>query len=243
MTQMFPLTLQQVLVRRRGKVVIGPTDLVLRPAGPTIIIGPNGSGKTTLLRVMHGIERVTDGAVKWQHDDPSQHAFVFQSPIVLRRSVTENLAYPLRLIKTPKPEIAKAVDYWLDRIGLSENRNSPATRLSGGERQKLAIARALIRKPQVLFLDEPTSGLDPMGIKMLRDLILRLNGEFGMTIFMNTHLISEIARTCSSIGVLSHGGLIYHDTIDAISAKFGDDTALEDLYLSLTPLNRLNGLA
>ena len=79
MTQMFPLTLHQVLVRRSGKVVIGPTDLVLPPEGPTIIIGPNGSGKTTVLRVMHGIERVTSGTVTWQHDDPSQHAFVSDS--------------------------------------------------------------------------------------------------------------------------------------------------------------------
>ena len=129
MTQMFPLTLDQVLVRRRGKAVIGPIDLVLQPDGPTIIIGPNGSGKTTLLRVMHGIERVTSGTVTWQHDDPSQHAFVFQSPIVLRRSVYENLAYPLRLIKTPKPEVAQAVDHWLERIGLSDMRHSPALRL------------------------------------------------------------------------------------------------------------------
>jgi ABC-2 type transport system ATP-binding protein len=77
----------------------------------------------------------------------------------------------------------------------------------------------------------------------LRDVIVRLNRESGMTIFMNTHLISEIARTCTSIGVLSHGRLIYHDTMQAVTERYGDDTALEELYLSLSPVGRLAGAA
>ena len=212
MTQMFPLTLQQILVRRRGKVVIGPTDLVLRPAGPTIIVGPNGSGKTPLLRVMHGIERVTGGTVTWQHNDPSQHAFVFQSPMVLRRSVTENLAYPLRLIKTPKPEIAKAVEYWLDRIGLSENRYSPATRLSGGERQKLAIARALIRKPQVLFLDEPCAILDGPTTREIESLLQDTTAG-GTRLVMSTHDMGQARRLARDLVFMLHGKV--HDGGDA----------------------------
>ena len=212
MTQMFPLTLDQVLVRRRGKAVIGPTDLVLQPDGPTIIIGPNGSGKTTLLRVMHGIERVTSGTVTWQHDDPSQHAFVFQSPIVLRRSVYENLAYPLRLIKTPKPEVAQAVDHWLERIGLSDMRHSPALRLSGGERQKLAIARALIRKPQVLFLDEPCANLDGHATREIEALLQEASAA-GTRLVMSTHDMGQARRLARDI-VFMLGGKV-HDVGDA----------------------------
>ena len=212
MTQMFPLTLDQVLVRRRGKAVIGPTDLVLQPDGPTIIIGPNGSGKTTLLRVMHGIERVTSGTVTWQHDDPSQHAFVFQSPIVLRRSVYENLAYPLRLIKTPKPEVAQAVDHWLERISLSDMRHSPALRLSGGERQKLAIARALIRKPQVLFLDEPCANLDGHATREIEALLQEASAA-GTRLVMSTHDMGQARRLARDI-VFMLGGKV-HDVGDA----------------------------
>ena len=212
MTQMFPLTLDQVLVRRRGKAVIGPTDLVLQPDGPTIIIGPNGSGKTTLLRVMHGIERVTSGTVTWQHDDPSQHAFVFQSPIVLRRSVYENLAYPLRLIKTPKPEIAQSVDHWLERIGLADMRHSPALRLSGGERQKLAIARALIRKPQVLFLDEPCANLDGHATREIEALLQEASAA-GTRLVMSTHDMGQARRLARDI-VFMLGGKV-HDVGDA----------------------------
>jgi tungstate transport system ATP-binding protein len=211
-TQMFPLTLDQVLVRRRGKAVIGPTDLVLQPDGPTIIIGPNGSGKTTLLRVMHGIERVTSGTVTWQHDDPSQHAFVFQSPIVLRRSVYDNLAYPLRLIKTPKPEVAQAVDHWLERIGLADMRHSPALRLSGGERQKLAIARALIRKPQVLFLDEPCANLDGHATREIEALLQEASAA-GTRLVMSTHDMGQARRLARDI-VFMLGGKV-HDVGDA----------------------------
>lgn len=215
MTQMFPLKLEQVLVRRRGKVVIGPTDLLLQPSGPTIIIGPNGSGKTTLLRVMHGIERVTSGKVTWQRDDPSQHAFVFQSPIVLRRSVSENLAYPLQLKRTPKHDIARAVETWLNRIGLSDMRNSPAMRLSGGERQKLAIARALIRKPQVLFLDEPCANLDGHATHEI-EALLHETSVAGTQLVMSTHDMGQARRLARDL-VFMLGGKV-HDVGDAKSA-------------------------
>lgn len=204
MTQMFPLTLDKVVVRRRGKVVLGPTDLVLRPEGPTIIVGPNGSGKTTLLRVMHGIERVTSGTVTWQHDDPAQHAFVFQSPIVLRRSVAENLAYPLRLIKTPQIRITEAVDHWLDRTGLRDLRHSPALRLSGGERQKLAIARALIRKPQVLFLDEPCANLDGHATREI-EALLQETAAAGTRLVMATHDMGQARRLARDLVFMLHG--------------------------------------
>lgn len=215
MTQMFPLVLDQVLVRRKGKVIIGPTDLKLHPNGPTIIIGPNGSGKTTLLRVMHGIEKVTSGTVSWQHNDPSQHAFVFQSPIVLRRSVAENLAYPLRLITTPKSEVEQAVDHWLDRIGLGDMRNGAALRLSGGERQKLAIARALIRKPQVLFLDEPCANLDGHATREIETLLQEASAA-GTSLVMATHDMGQARRIARDLVFMLDGKV--HDVSEAEAA-------------------------
>ncbi|KQI73890.1 sulfate ABC transporter ATP-binding protein [Loktanella sp. 5RATIMAR09] len=209
---MFPLTLSKVLVRRSGKVVIGPTDLVLDAGGPTIIIGPNGAGKTTLLRVMHGIERVTSGAVTWHHDDTAQHAFVFQSPIVLRRSAADNLAYPLRLLGYPKAEIAQAVDHWLNRIGLTERAGSPATRLSGGERQKLAIARALIRKPQVLFLDEPCANLDGHTTREI-EALLQETSAAGTRLVMSTHDMGQARRLAQELIFVLHGKV--HDVSNA----------------------------
>ncbi len=206
---MFPLSLSKVLVRRRGRVVIGPTDLVLQPQGPTIIVGPNGSGKTTLLRVMHGIERISEGSVTWREDDPARHAFVFQSPIVMRRSVAENLAYPLRLIGTPKAAIRDAVTHWLDRIGLTDVRQNPAMRLSGGERQKLAIARALIRKPQVLFLDEPCANLDGHATREIEALLKETTAS-GTRLVMATHDMGQARRLARDLVFMLDGKV--HET-------------------------------
>ncbi|MDG1352041.1 MAG: ATP-binding cassette domain-containing protein [Sulfitobacter sp.] len=204
MTATFPLTLSGVQVRRQGKTVLGPVDLTLATDGTTIIVGPNGSGKTTLLRVMHGIERVNDGQVAWECDDPAKHGFVFQTPIMMRRTVAENLAYPLKLLKTPKDQLAVAVDHWLARIGLVASRNGQATRLSGGERQKLAIARALIRKPDVLFLDEPCANLDGHATREIEALLHEV-ASAGTRLVMATHDMGQARRLANDLVFLLDG--------------------------------------
>jgi len=160
--------LRGVVVRRRGKAVLGPIDLDLSGGGFTVVLGPNGARKTTFLRVLHGVERITSGSVTWSEPAKTAQqgqAYVFQSPIMLRRSVRANLAYPLQLLGLPKTEIAARVVHWAARIGLSAAMDFPAPRLSGGEQQKLALARALIRLPDTLFLDEPCANLDGLSTR------------------------------------------------------------------------------
>ena len=204
MTQMLPLTLTDVIVRRRGKRIIGPVTHRLEQGPPTIVIGPNGSGKTTLLRVMHGIERISTGQVNWTHDAPDQQAFVFQSPIVLRRTVDENLAYPLRLAGVDKAEIVSRVTTWLARIGLDAFANTAVTRLSGGERQKLAIARALIRTPQVLFLDEPCANLDGHTTREI-EALLSETAAAGTRLIMATHNMGQARRLAGDVIFMLNG--------------------------------------
>ena len=204
MTQMLPLTLTDVIVRRRGKRIIGPVTHRLEQGPLTIVIGPNGSGKTTLLRVMHGIERISTGQVNWTHDAPDQQAFVFQNPIVLRRTVAENLAYPLRLAGVDKAEIISRVTTWLARIGLDALANTAATRLSGGERQKLAIARALIRTPQVLFLDEPCANLDGHTTREI-EALLSETAAAGTRLIMATHNMGQARRLAGDVIFMLNG--------------------------------------
>ena len=204
MTAAFPLVLNGVKVRRLGKTVLGPVDLTLSANGTTIIVGPNGSGKTTLLRVMHGIERIRVGDVVWENVDPAKHAFVFQTPIMLRRSVAENLAYPLMLLKTPKDQLDMAVDHWLGQIGLESSRGAQATCLSGGERQKLAIARALIRKPDVLFLDEPSANLDGHATREIEELLQEV-ANAGTRLVMATHDMGQARRLANDVVFLLNG--------------------------------------
>ncbi len=213
-------------------------------------LGHNGAGKTTTIHMLTTLARPSSGtAIVAGHD-------ICDDPVAVRRSIgyvpenvrlydtltaAENLAFFARLsgVANPAARVSDVLAL-LDCADLADRR---VAAFSKGMRQRIGLAQAILHRPEVLFLDEPTSGLDPMGIKMLRDLILRLNGEFGMTIFMNTHLISEIAKTCTSIAVLSHGKLVFHDRIEAVTARYGDDTALEELYLSLTPVGRLSEVA
>ena len=187
------LRLRDVVVQKRGRRVIGPIDLTLLDHGPTMVIGPNGSGKTSLLRVAYGIERLTSGTVDWMQDTPMGRAFVFQSPTVLRRSVADNLAYPLQILGWDKAAINDAVDDWLIKTGLERQAKTPATRLSGGERQKLAIARALIRAPQVLFLDEPCANLDGHTTREI-EAILTATAQAGTKLVMATHGMGQARR-------------------------------------------------
>ena len=196
MVRILPLRLSGATVQRRGKRLLGPVDLTLGPGGITVIVGPNGSGKTTLLRVMHGVERLTGGTADWavpQRTAQARQAFVFQSPIMLRRSVAANLRYPLALHGVPRRAQDAAVADWAARIGLDDALDTPAPRLSGGERQKLALARALIGGPEVLFLDEPCASLDGAATLAIEGL-LRQARESGVRIVMATHDMGQARR-------------------------------------------------
>jgi tungstate transport system ATP-binding protein len=211
-SRILPLELNEVTVKRRGKRLIGPISFRLAGEGVTIILGPNGSGKTTLLKVMHGVERITSGAVRWAvADAEAQHhqAYVFQTPIMLRRSVLENLCYPLRLHSVPKAEAEARARDWAEKIGLAERLSLQATRLSGGEKQRLALGRALIRRPQVLFLDEPCANLDGASTHDIEALLVEAQAE-GTRIVMTTHNIGQAKRLANDAVFMLHGTI--HET-------------------------------
>ena len=203
------VSLDSVVVRRDGKLVLGPLDLDMETRGITVVLGPNGAGKTTFLKVLHGVERISDGAMHWSVANVQareEQAYVFQSPIVLRRSVAQNLAYPLKLIGTVKSEISMRVSLWARKIGLEDALDFPATRLSGGEKQKLAIGRALIRMPKVLFLDEPCANLDGRSIREIEELLHEATLA-GTSIIMTTHNLGQAKRLADSVLFLLGGRL------------------------------------
>src|SRR5262249_9208557 len=141
---------------------------------PTVVIGPNGCGKTTLLRLAMGLFRPTAGRVTWGGREDAvadRRAIVFQRPVMLRRSAEANLRYGLDAAGIPSGDRAARVRELLALVGLEKLGNRPARKLSGGEQQRLALARALAKDPQVLFLDEPTASLDPAATKSVEDLI------------------------------------------------------------------------
>ena len=206
---MFPLIAENLVVEFKGQRILGPIALKLAKGDIAVILGPNGSGKTTLLKSLHGIIKIKHGAISWscpKSESMAKQMFVFQSPVMLRRSVFENLTYPLTLCKTPKAEINRLADEWVSRISLKEVIHIAATRLSRGEKQKLALARALITKPEMLFLDEPTASLDGKTTLEIEKLLQNC-AENGTTIMMSTHDIGQAKRLAKNILFLNKGKL------------------------------------
>lgn len=204
-----PLRLEDASLARRGKMLVGPVTLSLGGQGITTIIGANGSGKTSLLRLMHGLDRPSTGSVKWNaplEEARRAQAFVFQQPIILRRSVIDNLAFPLRLRGMPRKAARDEAREALAQMGLDAAGRRDATTLSGGERQKLALARALITTPQVLFLDEPCSNIDGFSTRDIEQ-TLREAASGGTRIVMATHDLAQVRRLADEI-IYTHKGKV-----------------------------------
>jgi len=168
-----------------------------------VLLGPNGSGKSTLLRLPMGLVPPTSGRVSWGgREAPGERlAMVFQRPVMLRRSAAANVAYAL-----PARDPAR-VQELLAKVGLASLADRPARKLSGGEQQRLALARALARDPEVLFLDEPTASLDPAATKAVED-IVRAVAASGVKIVMATHDIGQARRLAGDVIFLARGRLV-----------------------------------
>ncbi|WP_019955058.1 ATP-binding cassette domain-containing protein [Yoonia vestfoldensis] len=210
MVTILPLELNGVRVARRGKTLLGPVDLAIAGRGCTIIMGPNGSGKTTLLRTMHGLERPSAGQVGWALPEPAtraRQAFVFQSPVMLRRTVRDNLAYPLLVQGMAKGRARDLASQWAEKVGLQDLCDQNALSLSGGEKQKLALARALIRNPDIVFLDEPCASLDGTATREI-EAILQAAIAGGTRIVMATHQIGQARRLASDVVFLARGRIV-----------------------------------
>lgn len=180
---------------------MGPIDLTLDGQGATVVMGPNGAGKTTLLQLLHGTARLSAGEIEWAcSTEKARHhqAFVFQRPVMLRRTVLENLIYPLRLRGVSKAEARKDAEEWANRVGLEPLLGRAAPVLSGGEQQKLALARALICKPKLLFLDEPCAALDGRATREI-EAILQSAKSTGTRLILSTHDLGQARRLADDV--------------------------------------------
>jgi len=239
------ITMQTPAIQTKGLTraysdFVAVEDLTLTvPQGEVFgFLGHNGAGKTTTISMLTTLLLPTAGDAQVQgHDVVKDNLAVRQQigyvPEQVRLyndlTVAENLSYFAAL--SGVTDIPQRVQEVLTLLGHPEWRNLRVGDLSKGMRQRIGLAQALMHHPNVLFLDEPASGLDPEGKRDIGNLILQLNHDYGITIFMNTHELSEVSKLCTSIGIMNHGHLVMADTLENVKARFPTAASLEEIYL------------
>jgi tungstate transport system ATP-binding protein len=205
---LLPLDLDQVVFAVGDRRIIDGISLRLDAGLRTVIVGPNGAGKSVLLRLCHGLLYPTSGTIRWSSPEtpggPRRQAMVFQRPVLLRRTAVANVAYALAIGGVSRAQrLPRALDA-LRRVGLERLAKHPARVLSGGEQQRLALARAWALSPEVLFLDEPSASLDPGATQEIENAIGAMHA--GRTkIVMVTHNLGQARRLGDEILFMHQG--------------------------------------
>jgi len=212
---MLPLALNQVSFVVNGRTIIDRISVQITEGPRTVILGPNGAGKSVLMRLCHGLLRPTSGTILWKGgvNGRRRQAMVFQRPVMLRRSALANIVYGLKLAGISPRECWLRAEDVLEAVGLANVARRPARVLSGGEQQRLAIARAWALGPEVMFLDEPTANLDPGAMRDVERLIGQIRAG-GTKIVMTTHNLGQAKRLGDEILFLSRGRLVERAAVD-----------------------------
>ncbi len=210
------------------KYALKKISFEIEQGGFFTLIGPSGAGKTTLLRLINLLEQPTSGEIEyngWSLDTlpkkkmvnaRREMGFVFQNPVVFSTSVKANVAYGLSFRNLPSDEIEERVHRAIDMVGLHGFKERKALTLSGGEIQRVSLARTIATEPNLLLLDEATADLDPANVALVENVLKKFNKEKGVTIVMATHNFFQAKRLGDSVGFLMNGEMIEIGTADQI---------------------------
>ena len=206
-----PLVVDGLGVSVGEQWLIKDVSFSLAAGGRTFIVGPNGAGKSLLLKICHGLLSPTTGKVRWASGSSRQQrqrqAMVFQKPVLLRRSARANVEYALSVRGVAKKDARERADRVLEATGLTAIAHRSARVLSGGEQQRLVLARAWALRPQVLFLDEPATHQDPAATAAIEDIIRQVSNA-GSKIIMVTHDLGQVRRLADEVLFLHQGQLL-----------------------------------
>jgi tungstate transport system ATP-binding protein len=212
-----PITIEGLCYAAAGRPILRDLNLTLGSAGITAVIGPNGAGKSVLLRLIDGLLRPDCGTIRFGAHPAGavRRAFVFQKPALIRASVARNVALALAPMRLTRSERRTRIAAALARVGLESRAEDAARKLSGGEQQRLALARAWITEPDLLLLDEPTANLDPGATEAIEALVAGM-ARAGAKVVLVSHHLGQVARLASDVVVLSGGRAIEHGATQAI---------------------------
>ena len=214
---LLPLRLEKVGFAIGAHRIIDEVSFTLEAGRRTVIVGPNGAGKSVLLRLCHGLLEPTSGRIRWNVPElegaPRRQAMVFQRPVLLRRSALGNVIHALGVARVPSHEREKRAREALGKVGLSTLAAHPARVLSGGEQQRLALARVWALRPEIVFLDEPTANLDPGATWEIEKIIAAMHAA-GTKIVLVTHNLGQAKRMGDEILFLHQGRLVERTPAD-----------------------------
>src|SRR6476646_2258999 len=224
-----PRELRRLSLETAGRRLIDSVDLKVEEPGITVILGPNGAGKSLLLRLVHGLVAPSEGIILWggrPMDDEirRRQAMVFQKPVLLRRTSAANITYALGLRGLARSERNSRARQALELAWLERHAFTPARVLSGGEQQRLCLARALSLDPEVLLLDEPTASLDPASTLAIEELLLDAQ-RGGIKIVVVTHDVGQARRLARDIAFLHHGRIVEHQAAKSFFEQPNSDAA------------------
>ncbi len=215
-------------------------------------LGPNGAGKTTTILMLMGLSVPSSGtAIVAGYDVIDNSREVRKVASVLPEysslygelTACQNLDYIGRLNDLPKEVREERIGELLEIVGMSDWKDTKLEAYSRGMKQRVGIASALIKEPTVLFLDEPTLGLDPVGTKEVRELILRLRKERGLTVVLTSHLLNEVQLTCDRVGIINRGKLVVTETLENVHKQMtGSEERNVEFKLSEVPPNLIGDL-
>lgn len=207
--------------------ILSDISLKITAGAPTLLIGANGAGKSVLLRLLHGLLKPSAGRVFWAMPTDQavrRQAMVFQRPVLLRRSVLANTLYPMALAGVAPEERNARAEEALTLVGLADRADDPARKLSVGQQQRLALARAAALLPELLFLDEPSASLDPAATRAVEEIVLKLAAR-GTKIVMTTHDLGQARRLAGDVVFLHRGSVLEQAPAEAFFQQPASATA------------------
>ena len=236
------IQIRNLLVQRNGLAVLRVDSLDIQRGETLTVVGPNGAGKSTLLLALARLLKPSQGDILYEGKSLTQWdeleyrrriSFVFQSPLLMDMTVEQNVALGLKFRGAPKEETRERVGKWMKQLGVESLSKRRAGQLSGGEAQRVSLARAFVLEPELLLLDEPFSSLDPpTRAKMLEDLSALLAEDHRTAVFV-THNLNEAARLSHRIAVIVGGMLRQVGTVRQIKARPADDAV--EMFLHELP--------
>lgn len=208
---LLPLKVTGLCFSVQRKPLLQDLNLQIDNAGISVILGPNGAGKSLLVRMLHGLILPDSGNINWNGKSldlniRKSQAIIFQKPVLLRRSVAANIDFVLNNLSVDHQKNSLQI---LEEAGLYEQRQQPARLLSGGEQQRLSLARALATSPQVLLLDEPTASIDPASTLQIENLLGEVR-DAGVKLILVTHDIGQAHRLASDVIFMHRGRILEH---------------------------------